>query len=240
MSQDNEDPILRKIRKCLALAASSVPGEAEAAMRQAQKLMALHNVDTGTLARAALGQAQVQGTRGARPAIWENTLVWACCNAFGARPLWSSGPKGGWKDEHNGWWTFIAPKGKVELVVYAYTVLVRQLLKERAKFVAERAQGFTRVQRAADADAFCEAYASRLYNKIIDTELSPQEREALEAEAKARSNPDGKKVVSTNNGQGSLSAAIEGAMAGDKASFYKAARGKAELAALGHDDTEAS
>jgi Protein of unknown function (DUF2786) len=225
-NEQSEDPVLRKIRKCLALATSSNPAEAEAAMRQAQKLMQLHGVDQGALNRSEVTKADVRGTRGQKPAKWENMLVWAVCEAFGAHPLWTAGPKGGWKDEHNGYWTFIAPRNRVELVVYAYTVLTRQVLKARAEFLERNPDSFsTRAQRAAEADAFTEGMALALRSKVRAQELTAEEQDGIKRLTSEIST--GEVVESTNNGKGSAYAMYSGLKAGAKAHFYKATEGTA-------------
>jgi len=230
---DNENPAMRKIRKLLALATNeaAAPGEAANAMRQAQAMMAAHGVTDGSLARESIGEVRVQGTRGQRPAIWETALVYLCCSAFGATPLWARGPKGGQGAADNGYWTFLAPRGQVDLVVYAYTVLVRQLLKARADYVAAHSGRewvfFTRVRKAAEADAFCEGFVSRLKAKVIPLELTDAQKAALAAKQLQICGEGAKTTQPSRNGIGSLSSQLAGQAAGDKAHFHKATQGSA-------------
>lgn len=51
-SPDVPQSVFEKIRKCLALAASPNPGEAETAMRHAKKLMAKYGLDSVDIAIA--------------------------------------------------------------------------------------------------------------------------------------------------------------------------------------------
>jgi hypothetical protein len=227
LNEDTENPVLRKIRKLLALATNeaAAPGEAANAMRQAQALMRAHNVTDGTLARESIGEKIVRGTRGQKPAVWEFALVKLCCSAFGARPLWTRGPKGGKGDADNGHWTFLAPRSQVELVVYAYTVLVRQLLASRAEFVAEHAHEWryhTRVQKAAEADAFCEGFVSRLREKVSPMELEEAQRLAIENKVTDLCGPNAKSFKATRNGRGSLDSLLAGQAAGAAAHFHRA------------------
>lgn len=53
------DRILQKIKKCFALSASPNANESAAAMRQAQKLMAMHNIDEATLALVDYGTIRI-------------------------------------------------------------------------------------------------------------------------------------------------------------------------------------
>lgn len=233
-----DDSVLRKIQKCLALATSSEPGEAEAAMRQAQKLMAMHGVTDSKLARAEINHKSIQGTRGINPTPWEMVLAQMCCRAFGAKLLWAKGPKGGQGNADNGWWTFVAPKSNVELVVYTFTVLSRQVIKARTKFVSDMpillgaiVYSWTRARKAAEADAYCESFVGQLSRKISDAMLDPKVAEALSAYHKEMIT--GGEVKAKNNGQGSEWAAFAGMEDGQKVSFHNAANGPEKLKQLG-------
>jgi len=59
MTTQPDEKILGKIKKCLALATSSEPHEAAAAMRQAQKLMELHGIGQIDVKRSDIGEVQV-------------------------------------------------------------------------------------------------------------------------------------------------------------------------------------
>jgi hypothetical protein len=221
------EDILRKIKKCLALASSPVAGEAEAAMRQAQKLMAMHGVTDGAMARNEITAKHLQGTRGINPTPWETSLAFMCCRAFGAKLLWSKGPKGGKTNADNGWWTFIAPKSNVELIVYTFTVLSRQVLKARSQFLTDNEWRFEDLTRVKKAAAFCEGFVHRLGKKVGDAMLDPRVKQAMddwtkEISDRAKAEPNYKPIEVKNNGKGSLRSLIEGADAGDKASFHAA------------------
>lgn len=221
----NLDPnILRKIRKCLALAESSVPGEAEAAMRQAQKLMAAHGVDADSLDRSAIEKAYTRGITGQRPPNWENRLVWTCCQAFGGHPLWAAGPRGGTTKWDNGVWLFLAEGQRAELIKYAYEVLCRQVLKARARRSAEHHIGMTRPAKAAFLDDYCEAYVERLAEKVSPYALDARAQKALEGAKNAITDPT-RPPAETRAGAGSYAARAAGYADGADAQFHAAARG---------------
>lgn len=68
--------ILSRIRKCLALAQSSEPHEAAAALRQAQKLMAQHGIDAVDIELSAVVEAYVPAGRSAQvPPRWLAALA---------------------------------------------------------------------------------------------------------------------------------------------------------------------
>jgi len=233
MSGELNPDILRKIRKCLALAESSVPGEAEAAMRQAQKLMQLHVVDSDSLDRSAIQRAHCHGVTGQKPPQWENRLVWLCCRAFGGQPLWANGPKGGKTKYDNGVWIFLAEGQRAELIKYAYAVLSRQVLKARATRSAEWHVGMSRPAKAAYLDDYCDAYVERLSEKVAPYALTEREQKALEG-AKQAIVDSSRPKAETRSGAGSLLARAAGYEDGADATFHAAAKGPAEQVKLGH------
>jgi hypothetical protein len=82
------DPVLEKVRKLLALAASPNHHEAEAAMKAAHRLMTRHNVDLAA-ARATSGLAVRHiGPARARHAAWERLLVGILSSHFFVRVVW--------------------------------------------------------------------------------------------------------------------------------------------------------
>lgn len=204
---------MRKIRKCLALASSSNQAEAAAAMRQAQKLMDMHGVTEGALDRAAVKASYIRGKAGAAPSEWENRLVWLCCHAFGGKPLWSKGPKGGKTDADNGWWTFLAEGERAELIKYAYAVLVRQVLAARAKRSAEWHIG--------------------LSHKVAPHALDDRARAALDAAIDDTKTKDAPNAKIREAAWASAGAILAGAADGKKASFYAAAKGREVQLKLG-------
>lgn len=221
----NED-VMRKIRKCLALATSDNEGEAANALRQAQALMAKHGVTQSGLKRSALKEAVTKGRAGQQPSQWENDLVWMCCRAFGGKPLWASGPKGEKNMAGFGWWFFIAEGERAELIKYTYEVLVRQVLKNREKFSNDLGRRGTRVEKARVLDDYTVAYVYKLASKVAPFALSVEDKEALNEYAKEKTegrNTETRKAPMENGW-----AASRGAKDGAAASFYAAAKGKDE------------
>lgn len=177
--------------------------------------MRKYEVTEGHLSRAAVKELRRQGTRGQKPSKWESSLVWTCCNAFGAKPLWAAGPKG---LKVEGYWTFIGPEGSIDLVDYTYVVLVRQLLKARAAYAAKLGgRGWTRVRLAAELDAFCEGYAHELSKKVEAVTVAPEVQERVDSIV----DPSRPVVQPTNNGKGSVTALIEGSREGKTAHFHR-------------------
>ena len=86
----DKDDILRKIEKCLALAKSSEPAEAAAALRQAQALMREHGVSQ--LEAQAIGARECSVKAAARtPSRHEAYLAGLVADAFGCELILASG-----------------------------------------------------------------------------------------------------------------------------------------------------
>ncbi len=231
-----DESILRKINKCLALAASDVPGEAEAAMRQAQKLMERHGVTLNTLEASKIKSVWARGTAGQKPPAWEITLVRLCCDAFGGKALWTTGPKGGKGDWANGWWSFLAGGGRAELIQYAYTTLVRQALKAREKHSEEvkRERWWmisTRPEKGEYLNNYLAGYVIRLKKKVAPYALAQIERDALDSEVKRLTN--GGPPAKGRDEELNARALQRGYEDGADATFHAAAKGPAEQLKLG-------
>jgi len=228
-----DDGVLRRIKKCLALGTDprTPPAEAEAAMRQAQKMMALYGVEKGALVASEVGRTMFKSVRAVRPAHWEYLLVSELSRAFGCRILFCEGwgPKGAKSKAH---WMIVGLKHQLELINYAVDVVRRQLLKARAEFVSDLPFYQTRPEKAAHADTFCEGYVAAMRRQIHDFALTDEQREAIEAKAKSLVDPE-RKPLTTDSGSGSALAAVAGASAGAKANLHRPMNGGAESIKIG-------
>ncbi|HRJ52212.1 MAG TPA: DUF2786 domain-containing protein [Candidatus Thiothrix moscowensis] len=122
----DSDRILGKIKKCLALASSNVPGEAAAAMRQAKKLMDKYGI---TEAQVKLSEVIAVRTGKAPPAKDRaSNLVITVAQAFACKPLIVR------NDEGDPVFEFIGKGHYPELAAYTFDVLWRRLEVERCAF----------------------------------------------------------------------------------------------------------
>lgn len=114
------DPkIVSKIKKCLALSKSSESHEAAAALRQAQKMMQLHNLDEATVELGAIDEEEVRSTTTAtRIKGWEGQLAHIIKTAFGVGLLFT-------KAYPYGRFTFVGPKSDVLIAKYTFVYLRR-------------------------------------------------------------------------------------------------------------------
>ena len=113
--------ILEKIRKCLALAKSSNPHEAAAALRQAQKLMAAHKLSEQDIDLLSVKSARANAGRAQKPPKWQHMLVGVICEAFSVEAIFRSGF---FQKETEV--EFIGIEEAPEVASYAYDVLRRQ------------------------------------------------------------------------------------------------------------------
>ncbi|MDP1664110.1 MAG: DUF2786 domain-containing protein [Methylobacter sp.] len=94
---DNElKKIAGKIAKCLALAASDNPAEAEAAKRQATALMSKYNLTSGDVAASLVHEKTSKAGGKYNPPQYMTQLSAVIAEAFGCGPVFSSG--GGFDD----------------------------------------------------------------------------------------------------------------------------------------------
>lgn len=145
----NRETILRKIKACLRLAASSNPHEAATALRQAQAMMAAHSVTEAEaldVDRATVGLRE----RGGTPARYIVTLAAMVADCFGAPGIISTEltPRLCIRTVVH----FYGVGGVGEVAAYAFTVLRRQLDGDCRKRLV-------RVRKRANREARREEFA---------------------------------------------------------------------------------
>lgn len=201
ISVSDRDKIIDKIKKCLALSASSNEHEAAAALRQATKLMEAHGIsDLDVLAADAVECAIKAGAK-TKPAAWEATLAKRVADAFGCRLLFSPV----WLFEDSGKWLFIGCDPAAEIGSYAFSVLFRQCKRARAehiKTVLKRCKAATKTRRA---DLFCEGWVSSVVGKINAFAGTDEQRLMIDAYMAKHHPKVGTGKTTDRNGQRRLS-----------------------------------
>jgi len=144
---------LDKIKKCLKLSSSSNAHEAAAAMRQAQALMEKYALDFDDVAASEVNIHSQNATVKTTPTRWESALANLCGKAFGCRAILIS-----FGGVFNSQWRFIGCGSAPELAGYAFTVLIRQLKKDRAAYIKTKLSLLGRKNKTARADAFSLAW----------------------------------------------------------------------------------
>lgn len=157
--------VLDKIAKCLRLAKSSNPHEAAAALRQAQALMAKHDVSERDVELAAIAEQRV--TAAGKPrAGWIMKLSALIDRAFGVDSM----------IDGDGY-RFIGLPTRVEIATYAFTVLRRQLTRDRqAYYKTLRGKRVNRIRRA---DLFALAWIDQVARTVEAFAMPAKERELM-------------------------------------------------------------
>ena len=147
---------LEKIKKCLAMASSSNPHEAETAWRQARKLMEAHNLEMLDVQASEVNTTSCYA--GKRPPVWLLSLAQTCAKAFSCNLITRS-------SIHGSQVVFIGTGNASEFCEYAFTVLQTQLKFARTNYVAtlSRCKLATRRRRG---EIFAENWVTAVYSTV--------------------------------------------------------------------------
>lgn len=147
----SKEKIIDKIRKCLALSASSNEHEAAAALRQAKKLMEAHGVTDLDIDAAEAQECRTKASAKTKPANWEAALAAKVADAFSCTVLFL----GGWSQ---GAWSFIGCGASPEVAKYAFTVLARQAKRARDAHIKTKLNRCKTATKTRRADLFSEGW----------------------------------------------------------------------------------
>ncbi|WP_275100121.1 DUF2786 domain-containing protein [Sedimenticola hydrogenitrophicus] len=173
---NDNDKIIDKIKKCLALSASANEHEAEAALRQARKLMEAHNVTEMDVHAAQAEERRANAGAKNKPADWEAALASRIAVAFGCRLIFSGGY---WSQP--GEWVFIGCGTAPEIAHYAFTVLHRQAKRARNDHIKSRLKRCKPANKTRRADLFSTGWVSAVVGKIVSLAGSEQQTTAIDA-----------------------------------------------------------
>jgi len=196
-----DDSVLRRIKKCLALGASSNEHEAAAAMRQAQKLMAAHNVTLEGLAGSEVQKHAAQAYGQSRVAGWQLKLAALIGRAFGCELYLSRGivapVRHGGKPSQI---VYIGVAHNAQVAAYTFEVLLRQTLKARAKYMTTLTYG-NRTYKVAAGETFCDGFVSNVARQVSDIAVSPAHKAAIAARKEQELGPKSKVFNPTHRGR---------------------------------------
>lgn len=151
----NREQALEKIKKCLALSRSSNVHEAAAAMRQAQKLMAQHQLTEETVSFADVLESKVP-TSAAELRPWESSLAGLVAHVFGCEHFctqrWVRSGGSVLRGKVN--FVFIGVGAAAEVASYTYSVLQRQCLRDRLAHVKAQSKRCKPATKTARGDEF--------------------------------------------------------------------------------------
>ncbi len=174
MQKDNEK-IIDKIKKCLALSRSANEHEAEAALRQARKLMEAHGVTDLDIEAAEAQERRRKAGAKTKPSNWEAALANRISGAFGCRLLFS----GGWMKP--GEWVFIGCGSAPEIAQYAFDVLLRQVKRAREEHIKAKLKRCKTATKTRRADLFCDGWVIAVAGHIDVFAGNEQQTKALDA-----------------------------------------------------------
>lgn len=196
---NDRNRILDKIKKCLALSASSNEHEAEAALRQARKLMEAHGITDLDVQAAEAEECRAKSGAKNQPSNWETMLACKIADAFGCRVIFS----GGFWSRH-GEWCFIGCGASSEIAHYAFTVLHRQARRAREEHIKARLKRCKVATKTRRADLFSEGWVRTVAGTIATFCGTEQQSSSIDAyvaknypslgNLKARDRNDGRRL----------------------------------------------
>ncbi|MBZ9574590.1 DUF2786 domain-containing protein [Modicisalibacter sp. MOD 31.J] len=211
---------LEKIKKCLALAESDNPGEAAAALRQAQKLMAKHNVTSSDLRFSEVGESQAKSHGAQNPPRWVWFLMHTISDVFSVENLNSYVSRYGRTESHA---VFIGLGDAPNVAAYAYEVLYRQLATDRRRYLESLPKRLLRKTKTRRADLFAEAWVRAVRCKVEAVAMSDEDKALVKRWKEAEYSEMEKAKHRCHEGlrDGDLPALRAGAEAGSKASIFR-------------------
>jgi len=177
MEQDerSKQKAMEKIKKCLALSSSANPHEAEAALRQAHKLMEMYQLQHADIDASRAEEFVVElGAATRQPALWIGMLSSVVAEAMSCVAFTRSGSNGQAI-------IFIGERGSGELAAYAFQVLSRQLQfnkKEYQKGLPDNGKGYKRRMGTLYAEGWIQAVGDRV---SLFSEMSERTAGAINA-----------------------------------------------------------
>lgn len=223
MTSEELKKIAAKIAKCLALAGSDNPGEAEAAKRQADALMKKYNLTSGDVAAAEVHEERISLGSPYKPPVYLGQLAGLIAKAFGCSAHGELGFL-----VKNAEFRFYGLGIKPELAAYTFDVLRRRIAKDRKIYSAtlKRCKVATKIRRA---DLFCQAWVTRIARQVNAFAGNEQEKAAIEAYTQKQYGNSLKKdgrSGATSKHANDWQASAAGYKAADDVSLYKPVQSK--------------
>lgn len=170
----NRDDALKKIKKCLALGQAADAHEAAAAMRQAQKLMAEHQVTERDLSLVDVREIEARASTLAL-SQWEANLAHMVAESFGCEMFTRA--RAGFNDSGNygrqRFMVYVGLDAAPEVAAYAFEVLSRQCARARRAHMRKQPRNCKPATRAARGDEFARGWvagASHLVERFAQRE----------------------------------------------------------------------
>lgn len=186
----NRDDAIKKIKKCLALAASPNAHEAAAAMRQAQKLMNEHGLNETDLSLADVSEHK-SAARHNVAVPWEVALSELVSSAFGCSRFCATMPllSRSLSFSRKLHYVFVGLGAAPELASYTYDVLARQCAKDRSVHIAKQPKACKPITKTARGDEFAYGWV-RGVQALVERFARSERNEALIEQYMAQKHPN--------------------------------------------------
>lgn len=178
LSFDDQKRIMRRLKKVLALAQSSNPGEAAAALHQAEAIMSKYGVTADDSAVADIVEADTT-LSGAEISVWEKMLYSVVSKSLGVLAFTSSERKEKGYRRARARIVFVGESHRAQIAVYAFETLRRSLRKcmnESVNQILEQAgvdPVFKRsILKKADREAYARGWCQAVMGKV--SALAPE------------------------------------------------------------------
>ena len=198
----DKDTAIDKIKKCLALAKSDNPHEAAAALRQAQKLMAMYKVDALDVSLADVSEEMVKAQNIAM-VDWETALSNLIAGAFGCKNYSRHGRKfnGNMRVVRSHNIVFVGIGSAPLVAQYAFDVLSRQCGKARRAHIAAQPKRCLPSTKTARGDEFAYGWVHGV-EKLVERFAGDKSNDELIGQYLAKMHPEMKRVESKDRSTG--------------------------------------
>jgi len=184
----DRDTALRKVLRCLRLAASSNPHEAAAALRQARALMDQHGLTEADAYATEIHDADAPTRcRGATPPSSLVFLLGVVSDGFRCKAVILR--KKDWRGGGSTTIRFYGAGSDAQVASYAFAVLRRQLEADKAKHTARVRK---RANKEARGEEFAFGWVAAVARLFPRAELPEERRGAIEARMHAQNGDAGK------------------------------------------------
>ena len=184
------DEALQKIKKCLALAASSNEHEAAAALRQAQKLMQQFDLTASDVDLADVSE-QPQKAQNVPLVNWEANLAHMVADAFGCHLF--TRVNRGWPvlghTRSTRSFVYVGVGAAPEVAGYAFDVLSRQCAKDRRAYMGKQPKNCKPKTKVARGDTYAQGWISGIRG-MLEAFAGNQQHQELIARYMEHNHPE--------------------------------------------------
>ena len=176
MSMEQEK-LLRKIKKLLAVSKSTNPHEAASALAMAQKLMAENQFNQSQIEFSQHHTKQKTARKSAR---YVHMLISVVNKAFGVDSYLTNSYPGNDYGEDKMHIVFYGQEERPEIASYCFDVLYRRLQAARKAFLDTQNKRLKRSTLIARGDSFCEGWVTGVNQNVRRFAMTPEEKQKLE------------------------------------------------------------